>query len=163
LALSFVTTAVRLAVALITSDVGGVGFKATEMPGAAAVIVIVAEAVLVVSVTEVAVTVTVAGLGGLAGAVYVVAALLAVEVGAKLPHVELPQVTVHLTPALALSFATTAVRLVVVPAASDVGGVGFKVTEIAAALIVIVAEAVFVPSLTEVATTVTVVAAAGAV
>jgi hypothetical protein len=72
-------------------------------------------------------------------------------------------VTVHLTPALALSFVTTAVRPVVVPATSDVGGVGFKATEMAAALIVIVAEAVFVPSATEVATTVAVVEAAGAV
>jgi hypothetical protein len=68
LALSFVTTAVRLAVALIISEVGGAGLRATLRPGGAAVIVIVAEAVLVVSVTEVAVTVTVAGLGGVAGA-----------------------------------------------------------------------------------------------
>jgi hypothetical protein len=60
-----VTTAVRLAVVPAISDVGGAGFKATEM----ALIAIVAEAVLVVSVAEVAVTVTVAGLGGAEGAV----------------------------------------------------------------------------------------------
>jgi hypothetical protein len=69
LALSLVTTAVRLAVALTASDVGGVGLNATLTPADAAVIVIVAEADLEGSVAEVAVTVTVAGLGGVAGAV----------------------------------------------------------------------------------------------
>jgi hypothetical protein len=67
--LSLVTTAVRLVVVLTSRVVGGVGLNATERPGGAAVIAIVAEAVLVVSVTEVAVTVTVAGVGTVAGAV----------------------------------------------------------------------------------------------
>ena len=84
--------------------------------------------------------------------------------GPKLPHAELPHVTVHFTPAFALSFVTTAVRLAVPPTITDAGGVPLKATEMGdAALIVIVAEAVLVPSATEVATTVTVVAPAGAV
>jgi galactokinase len=68
-ALSLLTTAIRLAVALTTSDVGGVGVRATEIGGGGAVIVIVAEAVFVPSATDVAVTVTVAGLGTALGAV----------------------------------------------------------------------------------------------
>ena len=82
--------------------------------------VIVAEADFVVSVTEVAVTVTVLGVGIAVGAVYVVGAPLAVPVGLKEPHGEVPQVTVQLTPLLSL--VTTAVRLAVAPVASDVGG-----------------------------------------
>jgi hypothetical protein len=69
LLLSLLTTAVRLVVWLTTSDVGGVGLRATEIDGGGAVIVIVAEAVFVVSATDVAVTVTVAGLGTALGAV----------------------------------------------------------------------------------------------
>jgi hypothetical protein len=68
--LSLLTTAVRPAVALVASEVGGAGLKATEIAGGAgAVIVIVAETVLVVSLTEVAVTVTVLEVGTAAGAV----------------------------------------------------------------------------------------------
>jgi hypothetical protein len=85
-----------------------------------------------------------------------------VVVAEKLPHAEVPHATVHLTPALALSFVTTAVRFAVVLTVNDAGGVPLKATEMVA-LIVIVAEAVLVPSLTEVATMVTVVAAEGAV
>ena len=82
--------------------------------------VMVAEADFVVSVTEVAVTVTVLGVGIAVGAVYVVGAPLAVPVGLKEPHGEVPQVTVQLTPLLSL--VTTAVRLAVAPVTSDVGG-----------------------------------------
>jgi hypothetical protein len=60
LLLSLLTTAVRLVFVPTTSEVGGVGVSATEMDGGGAMIVIVAEAVLVVSATDVAVTVTVA-------------------------------------------------------------------------------------------------------
>jgi hypothetical protein len=60
----------------------------------------------------------------------VVGELLAVLAGLKEPHAELPQVTVQVTPAFLVSFATTAVRLVVALVASDVGG-AVKVTEIA--------------------------------
>jgi hypothetical protein len=89
--------------------------------------VMVAEADLVVSVTEVAVTVTVFEA---AGAVYVVGEPLPVAAGLNEPHGEVLQVTVQVTPALLLSFATTAVRGVDALVASDVGG-AVKVTEIA--------------------------------
>jgi hypothetical protein len=84
--------------------------------------VMVAEADFVGSVTEVAVTVTVLGVGIAVGAVYVVGAPLAVPVGLKEPHGEVPQVTVQLTPPFLLSLVTTAVRLAVAPVTSDVGG-----------------------------------------
>jgi hypothetical protein len=90
----------------------------------------VAVADLVESVTEVAVMVTVAGLGAVVGAVYFVAVPLGVEAGEKLPHDELPQVTFHVTPALALSLLTSAVRFVDVPASSEAGGCGDSDTEI---------------------------------
>jgi hypothetical protein len=111
-----------------------------------------------VSVTDVAVTVTVAGLGIALGAVYVVAVPLAVVVAEKLPHDELPHVTVHFTPAFALSLTTFAVMLVVVDSGSEVGGAAANATVIPedAAVIVIVAEAAFVVSVTDVAVTVTV-------
>jgi hypothetical protein len=51
-----------------------------------------------------------------------VATPLAVLVGLKEPHAEPVQLTVHLTPAFALSLVTTAVRLAVAPVTSDVGG-----------------------------------------
>src|ERR1700754_766720 len=111
----------------------------------------VADADLVVSETEVAVTVTVAGVGGAAGAEYVVAAPLAVVVGVKLPHEELPQVTDQVTPAFALSLLTVAVRGVVVLAGTEVGGL-FSVTEIGTVGVVMerVAVADLVESVTEV-------------
>ena len=65
--LSLLTTAVRLVVAPTVREAGGVGLRATEIPGA--VMVMVAEAAFVVSVTEVAVTVTVPEVGIAAGAV----------------------------------------------------------------------------------------------
>jgi hypothetical protein len=60
-------------------------------------IVRTANAVFVWSLTEIAVTVTWFG-GLLVGAVYVVAAPLAVEVGETNPHDEVEQDTVHVTP-----------------------------------------------------------------
>jgi hypothetical protein len=121
------------------------------------VIVMVAEADFVVSLTDVAVTVTVAGVGGAAGALNVVAVPLGVVAGAKLPHWALPQVTVQVTPALALSLLTVAVSGAVCVAATDAGGL-VRATEIGAlgAEMVIVAEADFVVSLTAVAVIVTV-------
>jgi hypothetical protein len=78
-------------------------------------------------------------------------------VGEKLPHAALPQVTDHVTPAFLLSLVRTAVMLVVAPTNSDVGGCALKATEMTpAAVMVIVAEAVFVVSVTEVAVTLTV-------
>ena len=84
---------------------------------------------------------------------------LAVEAELKEPHPpEVPHVTVQVTPPLAESLLTTAVRLVVVATASDVGGVGLSATviDVDAAVMVMVAEAVLVVSVTEVAVTVTV-------
>jgi hypothetical protein len=85
-------------------------------------------------------------------------------VGEKLPQAPLlPHVTVHLTPPLLLSFVTTAVMLVVAPTNIEAGGCALKATEMtAAAVMVIVADAVFVVSVTEVAVTVTVAGLGGA-
>jgi hypothetical protein len=81
------------------------------------------------SVTDVALTVTVLPLGTADGAVYVVAAPLAVPVGLKLPHApELPQVTDQVTPALAESLLTVAVRDCVALVCREVGGVPLKAT-----------------------------------
>jgi hypothetical protein len=60
-----------------------------------------------------------------------VAAPLAVEAWEKLPHVELPQLTDHVTPPLTLSLLTAAIRLAVAPVLIDAGGAGLKATEIA--------------------------------
>jgi hypothetical protein len=48
----------------------------------------------------------------------------------KVPHEELPQVTDQVTPPLLLSLLTTAVSDAVVPAVTEAGGVGLKLTEI---------------------------------
>ena len=90
--------------------------------GGVAAIAIVAETDLVVSVTDVAVTVTVAGVGTALGAVKVVEIPLPVEVGLKLPHCALPQVTVQLTPPFFVSLSTVAARLDVVLTTKDDGG-----------------------------------------
>lgn len=72
--------------------------------------VMVAETVAELLSTAVAVTVTVLPVGTAAGAVYMVAALLAVATGLKLPQAPaLPQVTVQFTPPFAESLLTTAV------------------------------------------------------
>ena len=120
-ALSLATVAVKAALVVAARLAGGL-FSVTVIGALGAEIVMVAEADFVESVTEVAVTATVAGLGAEAGAVYFVAVPLAVEAAEKLPHCELPQLTVHLTPAFALSLPTTAVRLMVVPVPVEDGG-----------------------------------------
>jgi hypothetical protein len=97
----------------------------------------------------------------------VVAAPLAVVVGLKLPHDELPQVTLQATPAFAESPVTVAMMLAVAPVASDEGGGVVSETEIAGAVVMVIeALADFVGSDKEVAVTVTTPApgtAAGAV
>jgi hypothetical protein len=85
-----------------------------------------------------------------------VAVPLAVEEELKDPQAELPQVTVQVTPAFLLSLLTTAVRLVVPLTMREVGGVGMRATETPGAVMVMIAEANFVVSVTEVAVTVTV-------
>ncbi len=122
LVLSLVTTAANAALVVAASEVGGAGLRATVMGAAGAVIVIEAVTDLVESDTEVAVTVTVAGLGTLAGAVNVVAVPLAVEVGVTLPQDEPPQVTVQVTPPFALSLLTTAVKDAVALVPSEATG-----------------------------------------
>ena len=86
-----------------------------------------------------------------------VAVPLGVVAGLKLPHCALPQVTDQVTPAFALSFATVAVNAVLVVAAREAGGL-LSVTVMGAlgAEMVMVAEADFVESVTEVAVTDTV-------
>jgi hypothetical protein len=121
LALSLATVAVKATLVAAASEAGGL-LRVTVIGLLGAVIVMVVEADLVESETEVAVTATVAGLGAEAGAVNLVAVPLAVEATEKLPHCALPQLTDHLTPALALSLLTTAVRLRVAPASVDDGG-----------------------------------------
>ena len=86
----------------------------------------------------------------------VVAAPLAVFVGLKLPHCELPQVTLQVTPPLAESPVTDATMLAVAPVTIDEGGGVESVTEIAGAVVTVMeAVADFVGSEREVAVTVT--------
>ncbi len=165
--LSLFTTAAKLPLAPATSDIGGCGLNATVIAGGAA-IAIVADADFVLSETDVAVIVTVADAGTAAGAVYVVAAPLAVVAVLKLPHCELPHVTDQLTPAFFVSLLTTAATLVAAPAVSEGAGLVPNATTIdgGGALIVIVADTLFVLSETDVAVMVSVPdagAAAGAV
>jgi hypothetical protein len=128
-ALSLLTVAVSAAVLVAATDAGGL-LRVTEIGALGAEMVMVAEADLVVSLTAVAVTVTVAGFGAEAGALYLVAAPLAVEAEEKAPHGVVLQVTAQVTPALALSLLTMAVMLVLVPASSEDGGWGENDTEV---------------------------------
>jgi hypothetical protein len=113
LALSLVTTAVSELVAPALMEAGAAGVKVTAMTGAVMEMVAVAD--LVVSEVEVAVTVTEVGA---VGAVKVVAAPLAVEVGLNEPQGVVAQVTVQVTPVLLL---TVAVRDAVAPVVREVG------------------------------------------
>jgi hypothetical protein len=118
---------------------------------------IVADTDFVASLTDVAVTFTVPPVGIAAGAVYVVATLVAVVFGLSVPHAAVPQVTLHATPPFLLSPVTAAVSGNVLLIVSAAGGVAANETLTpAGAAIVIDADAVAVPSVTEVATTVTV-------
>ena len=75
--------------------------------------------------------------------------------GLKLPHVELPQVTVQVTPAALVSLLTFAVKLAEALAGSDAGGFE-STTEIAAEVVMVMeTEADLVVSAAEVAVTVT--------
>jgi len=126
-----------------------------------AVSVMVALADFEVSATDVAVSVTVAGLGNTPGAVNVIGVPDPLVADDKLPHEDPPHSepeSAQLTPLLEGSPITVAVR-VVVAFTGTVAVVGATDTEIPAGVvapIVIVAEAYFVPSLTDVAVIVTV-------
>jgi hypothetical protein len=119
----FVTVAVMVCVPLATTF-AVVGDTVTPTTGAA-VTVIVELALLVGSVTEVAVSVTVAGLGTLAGAVYVMATPEALELAESPPQVapEHPEPErAHVTPWVL--FTTVAVNCCVPLTATEaVGGV----------------------------------------
>jgi len=104
------------------------------------------------SATEVAVMVTCKSLAGGGGAVYVVAAPLAVVAGEKLPQGVGAQDTVHATPLLLVSLPTVAINSAV-PFASAVAADG--VTLIVTDGTVITAALDFVGSATEVAVRVT--------
>jgi hypothetical protein len=123
------------------------------------VTVIAAVAVLVPSATDVAVSVANAGVGTVVGAVYVTGAPDAVLAAESVPHVAALQPdpdNVQFTPLFPASFATIAVNIIVLPMGTVVV-LGERVTETptAAAVMVIVAAAVFVPSATEIAVSVT--------
>ena len=116
----------------------------------------VAEADLVLSVTEVAVTVTVLPVGIAAGAVKVVVAVLPEALaGLKLPHEELPQVTVQFTPAALLSSLTLAVKTAEVPTTIDVGGFEIVTEIMGGGVMVTETEADFAEFAAEVAVMVT--------
>jgi hypothetical protein len=154
---SFVTVAVKFCVSPVCT-LALVGATLTEITGAA-VTVIVAVLCFVPSATEVAVNVTVAGLGTLAGAVYVIAAPDALDVADKVPHVVPLQpapARVQVTPLFCESFVTVAVKFCVSPICT-LALVGVTLTAIAGgAVTVIVAVPCLVPSATEVAVNVTV-------
>src|SRR6202451_310158 len=127
---------------------------------AAAEMVIVALADFVVSVMEVAVNMTVGGLGNAPGAVNIIGVPDALVAADKLPHEAPPHsepASVQVTPLFEESPVTVAVKVVVAFTAT-VAFVCERDTEIPAGaeLIVIVAEADFVPSLMDVASIVTV-------
>jgi hypothetical protein len=85
----------------------------------------------------------------------VVAVLPGEAVGLKLPHAELAQATVQVTPAALLSLLTFAVKLAEAPAVSDAGGFE-SATEIGVDVVMVIeAEADFVESAADVAVTVT--------
>ena len=81
------------------------------------------------SATDVALMVTCRSLAGGAGAVYVVATPLAVDVGETLPHDPVGQDHVHLTPLLLGSWSTAATSWAV-PLASTVPDAGETATVI---------------------------------
>jgi hypothetical protein len=157
---SFATAAV-IVIAWPTTSPPAFGLTVTPLADPAAAIVIVALALFVVSATEVAVSVTAAGEGTAPGAVYVIAvpeALLAAE---SVPHVAAVHpapMSVHVTPLFAESPVTVAVKLELLLTTTIAVGCESETATPAATpeAIVIVAEADFVPSVTDVAVMVTV-------
>ena len=102
------------------------GERVTESGGT----VIESEADLVLSATEVAVTVTDRFADTEPGAVYVVAAPLAVAAGATVPQGAVEHDTVQVTPLFEESLATVAVKLTVCPSSTLCDVVGETLTEI---------------------------------
>jgi hypothetical protein len=116
-------------------------------------ILIVEEADRVGSVTEVAVTVTLLPVGAITGAVYVADVAVILLNVPQAPAPLLPHVTDQVTPAFLESLVTVAVSAAVALVASKAGAPE-SATEMA--VIVIVDDADFVGSVTDVAVTVTV-------
>jgi len=151
---SFVTVAVKGAL-VAKSTLCGVGATVTPIGPAGDVTVIPAAACLVGSDTDVATSTTSAGLGIVAGAVYVTATPDALDAGATVPQVAPVQPvpdSVHVTPCFAGSLATVAVN-VVVAFVITFTAVCDKLTTIGTSTLTAVA--VFVESVTDVAVTVT--------
>jgi hypothetical protein len=120
-AVSFVTVALN-ACASPTVTLAVVSESVTPTPVEAAVTVIVAAPAFVPSATDVAVAVTAAGLGALAGAVYVTAVPDTLLVAESTPHAAALQpapVSAQVTPLLVLSLATVAVNGCVCPATTE--------------------------------------------
>jgi hypothetical protein len=154
---SFVTVAVTLCVFPLCTD-ALVGFTDTPTAGGA-VTVIVAAAVLLVSATDFAVSVTIAGAGTLAGAVYVIAAPDALDAADNVPQaapVQPAPVNVQVTPLFWVSFVTVAVTPWVFPLSTD-ALVGFTDTPTAGGAVTVIANAaVLLVSATDFAVSVTV-------
>ncbi len=153
---SFVTVAVNT-IPCFTATPPRFGDKLTLGVLPPLVTVIVATPFLVPSAIDVAVSVTVAGLGTFAGAVYVtdfVVAFVSVPQAAPLHPVPL---TLHVTPLFCVSFISVALNPCANPVGTDAVG-GATATEITAAAAVTVTVAVpfFVVSAIAVAVTVTV-------
>jgi len=150
--LSFVTVAVKFCV-LLTLTVAAVG--ATFTPTGAVTVIAVVE-LLVVSAIDVAFNVTAAGLGTLAGALYVTEVVVA---PVSVPHVAplhpVPE-SDQVTPLAPVSFVKVAVKFCLPMPACTFAVVGESVIEITgAAVIVTVALSNFVLSACEIAFTVT--------
>ena len=133
LAGSFVTVALTWSIPPACT-LAAVSETVTLIAGGAAVTVIVTEADFVVSATEVAVSITVAGVGTLAGAIYVMDPPDALDVADNVPHAAplhpAPE-SDHITPLLAESLVTVAITDCDWPTCTDIV-VGVTLTEIAA-------------------------------
>ncbi len=153
---SFCSVAVKAAVVDTCTEVE-VGLTPTEIGNGAAVTVIVADADFVLSATDVAFSVMVAGVGTDAGAVYVADVVVTfVSVPHVAPEQPVPERD-HVTPLFWESFCTAALKFAAVETCTE-SVVGLTETEIGAGPAVIVKAAVadFVPSVRDVAFSVTV-------
>jgi hypothetical protein len=121
--------------------------------------VIAAAADFVPSLTDVAVSVTPAGVGTLAGAVYIIPTPDALAFAESVPHaapVQPTPLSAQFTPLFCASFVTVALNPCVPPGAITVADAGATTTLITGGAVnVIVDAADFVPSLTDVAVSVT--------
>jgi hypothetical protein len=157
---SFVTVAVTFSFCPSVSPPRFGEIVTLIFPTGMLVSVIAAAADFVPSLTDVAVSVTTAGVGTLAGAVYVIPAPEALAFAESVPQAVPAQPTplsVQLTPLFCASFVTVALNPCVPPAACTLAVFGETATAITGgAVIVIVAPADLLASATAVAVTITV-------